>query len=142
MLASPSSELLAVADTPRAADAAVAALGTAGVAAGAIERLSGEAAARPFDASGARHGIVSRVVRSLQFSLVDQLPDLAWYEAALRDGRTVLRVRVTDLDDARRLGAILTGSGAHFVNHFGRFQTAALAPWRGPEPPVSHLMKR
>lgn len=142
MLASPSSELLAVLDTPTAAAAALAALEAAGVDGSAIATLRGEAAARPFDATGARHGLVARAVRFLQFSLVDQLPDLAWYDAALRDGRVVLRVAVRDLATARRLATVVAGEGGHFVNHFGRFQTAALVPWRGAEPAVSHLMKR
>lgn len=140
----PRGRLLAVLDGPAEEAAAWAALsgGAIGIEAGHAEILRGAAAADDIDATGARHGLRSRLVRVIQFSLMDQLPDLAWYEAALREGRAVLRIRVAKLDDARAIAAALEAAGAHFVNHFGRFATAALVPWRGPEPAVSHLMKR
>lgn len=141
----PRGRLLAVMDGApgeEAARSAVAALAERGVAATDVEILRGAAAADDIDATGVRHGFLSRLVRLVQFSLMDQLPDLAWYEAALREGRAVLSVRVAGLDDARALAAALEPTGAHFINHFGRFATAALVPWRGPEPAVPDHMKR
>src|ERR1051326_5971674 len=78
-------------------DAGAAARGMAEVrAAGALDvtRLEGLGAADRIDAVGARRGVIGRVGRAIQFGLEDQMPALAWYEAALRSGRIVLAVRV------------------------------------------------
>ena len=58
-----------------------------------VERFEGRTDADRFDATGERHGAVARVLRTVQFSLMDQLPAMAWYEAALREGKLVLAVR-------------------------------------------------
>ena len=64
------------------------------------------------------------------------------YVAALRDGRTVVSVPVSG--DARREQArrALAGSGAHFVNFFGRLATEDMVPWRGPELPLPPWLRR
>ena len=137
----PRGRLLAVADDAVTAERAVDALVAAGWDAAAIERLSGPAAANAFDATGAAHGPLARVARLVQFTLMDQLPDLAWYDAAIRDGRTVLMVRARGSRETARAGAILAAAGAHFINSYGRFQTAQILRWRGPEPAVVDRMK-
>lgn len=141
-LESPHDRLLAVVDDPAAVPAILATLGGLGYGEDATEVLRGDRAADGLDAGGGRHGWLGRLTRALQFSLMDQLPDLAWYEAALRDGRVVISLRVAGLDRARAAATALERLGAHFGNHFGRFQTAALLPWRGAEPKVPRLMKR
>ncbi len=137
----PRGRLLAVADDDATADRAIAALGAAGWDPGSIERVTGREAARAFDATGAGHGLLARIGRAVQFTLMDQLPDLAWYEAAARDGRVVLMVPVRGSRETARGGAILATAGAHFINHYGRFQTEQLVRWRGPEPAVAERMK-
>jgi hypothetical protein len=137
----PRRKVLAVFDTPAAALAAERALGAAGVPDDAIERFEGAAAADQFDASGARHGIVTRALRAMQFSLMDQLPAMAWYEAALRDGKVVLAVRTGDRATTLRIVEVLRGAGGHFINRFGRLATEEFARWSGPEPHVPSLMK-
>jgi hypothetical protein len=140
----PRGRILAVFDTALAADTAVAAvraLGTTGTDGADMERFEGAADADRFDASGARHGPVARVLRAVQFSLMDQLPALAWYEAALRDGKVVLAFGVGDRAATQRLVAALRTAGGHFINRFGRLSTEELARWSGPEPSVSNLMK-
>jgi hypothetical protein len=142
-LETPSAALLAVIDRAAGVPAALGALRDAtGLPDSATELLRAADGELALDATGARHGPLGRLVRALQFTLMDQLPDLAWYEAALRDGRAVLRVRIRDLETARRAAAALEAAGAHFINHFGRFETASLVPWRGPEPAVPSVMKR
>ena len=42
---------------------------------------------------------------------------------------------------AQVVGAILAAAGAHFINSYGRFQTAQILRWRGPEPAVAERMK-
>jgi len=77
----------------------------------------------------------------VQFSLMDQLPALAWYEAALREGKTVLAIRARSRPATLRVVEVLKGAGGHFINHFGRAATEEFARWRGPEPKVPSLMK-
>ena len=137
----PRRKVLAVFDTPAEADAAVAAIKAPGVAAGSIERFQGEADADRFDATGQRHGPIARALRAMQFSLMDQLPAMAWYEAALREGKTVLAVETANRGGALGVVEALRSAGGHFINRFGRLSTEEFARWRGPEPPVSSLMK-
>lgn len=138
----PTGRLLAVADDAAIAERAVEALAEAGWKADQVERLTGPEAARAFDATGAVHGPLARLRRLVQFTLMDQLPDLAWYQAAARDGRVVLSVPARSSRAGARAATILAAAGCHFINRFGRFQTEELLRWRGPEPRVANLMKR
>lgn len=137
----PRRKVLSVFETRAEADAAVDALRAAGIPASAIERFEGPDDADRFDATGRRHGLVARALRAMQFSLMDQLPAMAWYEAALRDGRTVVAVRTSDRRETLRVVDALRSAGGHFINRFGRLATEEFARWRGPEPPVASLMK-
>ena len=129
-------------DDASAADRALTALAEAGLDLTTIERHSGPDAAAAFDPTGAGHGVLARVRRAFEFSLMDQLPDLAWYEAAARDGRTVLSVPAPNTRAGRRAARVLQAAGAHFINRYGRFETEDIVAWRGPEPEVDDLMKR
>jgi hypothetical protein len=131
--------LLAVFDDRPAADRAAAAARRAG--ATVVERLEGAAAADAIDATGVRRGLIARVGRAVQFSLEDQMPALAWYEAALRDGRIVLAVPTRSREQTEAVVAALRASGGHFINRFGRLETEEFSRWRGPEPDVSSLLK-
>jgi hypothetical protein len=134
--------VFAVFDRPAAADAARRALIEAGFAEAAIKRFEGPAAADAFDGTGRAHGIGARLRRAVQFSLMDQLPDLAWYEAGLREGRIVLGVRAPGPDRARQAVDAYVGAGGHFINRFGRLQTEEFVRWEGPEPTVHELLRR
>lgn len=107
----------------------------------AIQRFVGAADADRFDATGARHGPIARALRAVQFGLMDQMPAMAWYEAALRGGRIVVGARTRDRAETLRVVEALRGAGGHFINRFGRLATEEFARWRGPEPPVANLMK-
>ncbi len=137
----PRRKVLAVFDTAAAADAALDALRASGTPEGSIERFEGSEDANRFDSTGRHHGIVARALRAMQFSLMDQLPAMAWYEAALRGDRTVLAVRTHDRAETLRVVQALKGAGGHFINRFGGLATEEFARWRGPEPPVTSLMK-
>ena len=78
-----------------------------------------------FDASGRRRGWRGRLFRIVEFSWADQAPDFAWYEAAVRE-----------------VAAVLIAQGAHFVNHFGWFETQEIARWRGKEPDLPGFLRR
>jgi hypothetical protein len=134
--------VFAVLDTPAAADAARRALLQAGFADADIQRFQGSAAGDAFDGTGRAHGMVGRLRRAVEFSLMDQLPDLAWYEAALGEGRIVLGVRAPGRERAKRAVDAFVGAGGHFINRFGRLQTEEFVRWHGPEPTVHALLRR
>ncbi len=90
----PTNRLLAVIDDPTAAAAAMAELKASGIATKDLEVLRGEAGADRMDGTGSVSGLIGRLRRALEFTLMDQLVDFAWYEWALRDGRAVVMVRV------------------------------------------------
>src|SRR5215212_11943535 len=127
---------MAVFDSAEAVDAARAGLASAGLDAGSMETLTGVDAAAAFDSTGERRGLLGRLFRIVEFSWADQAPDFAWYEAAAREGRTVISVRVRGQRHVAHAARILTDHGGHFLNHFGWFETQELARWRGPEPDV------
>jgi hypothetical protein len=131
--------VLAVFDDRESADRAALAARTAG--ARVIERHEGAAAADAIDATGVRRGVIARVGRAVQFSVEDQMPALAWYEAALRDGRIVLAVPTSTREQTRAVVEALTGANGHFINRFGRLETEEFSRWRGPEPDISSLLK-
>jgi hypothetical protein len=134
--------LLAVFDSRAEADAAAAALAAAGFDRATIELFEGPGDATAFDASGRRRGLRGRLYRIIEFSWADQAPDFAWYEAAIREGRVVLSVRVRGQKQVRAAADIVIASGGHFVNQFGWFETQELARWRGREPDLPGFLRR
>lgn len=137
----PNRQVLGVFDSDASTDRAVAALSAAGVPATDIQRFSGPDDAERFDGTGEHHGLGARIRRIVQFSLMDQLPAMAWYEAALREGRSVIAVHTTTGAETKRAVEAMKASGGHFINRFGRVATEEFARWQGPEPPVADLMK-
>jgi hypothetical protein len=134
--------LMAVLDTPGTADDATAALAREGFAGDAVLVLRGDRDADRIDSLGNAGGAWVRARRLLSFTIADQMVDLAVYEAALRDGRTVISVRAAGEGERDRAKRALAGAGAHFVNFFGRFATEAVVPWRGRELPLPAWLRR
>ena len=141
-LGSARGRLLAVFDTPEAAAAAAWAIEGLGVPPEAIEVFSGEGGAAAFDGSGAHHGPLGRLYRAIQFTLVDQTPDFAYYEAAVRLGRVVLSVKPKGDARMRQVVDVMRANGGHFINNFGLFTTEELERWQGPEPDLPGFMRR
>ena len=141
-LGSARGRLLAVIDTQAETEAAIEALVAEGLDRGAMELFHGDDGAMAFDASGGRHGLGARILRTVQFSLMDQMPDFAYYEGAAREGRYVISVRAKGEAQMRRAVEILRAHGAHFINHFGLFTTEEFARWSGKEPEVPGFMRR
>ena len=133
---------MAVFDSPEAVDAARAALAAAGLDAASMETLSGVEAAAAFDSTGERRGPLGRLFRIVEFSWADQAPDFAWYEAAVREGRIVLSVKVRGQRRVAHAARIIGEHGGHFINHFGWFETQELARWKGKEPDVPGFLRR
>jgi hypothetical protein len=134
--------LIAVFDTPPEAEAAIRALVAAGIDRQAVETFTGPEAVGAFDPSGQRHGPLGVVYRIFEFSWADQAPDFAWYEAAIREGRVVVSVRVRGQRHVAHAARIIEEHGGHFINHFGWFETQELARWRGPEPRLPGFLRR
>jgi hypothetical protein len=134
--------LLAVFDSAAEAASAVDALVASGIEPGRIERFAGAEAVDVFDASGGRRGWRGRLYRIVEFSWADQAPDFAWYEAAVREGRVVLSVKVRGQDAVRNAARVLGEHRGHFINHFGWFETQELARWRGTEPKLPGFLRR
>jgi hypothetical protein len=141
-LGSARGRLLAVVDTKDALDSIIAALGEAGIPEDAIEVFTGDDGAKAFDGRGERNGPAARLLRTVQFTLMDQMPDFAYYEAAARHGRFVLSVKARGAEQTKRTVAILRQSGAHFINRFALFQTEEYERWRGQEPDLPGFMRR
>ena len=137
----PAGKVLAVFDRALDAERALDAVRALELGADATQRFEGSGDADRFDATGRRHGPVARVLRTVQFGLMDQLPAMAWYEAALRDGKAVVAVRTRSRSTTLKVVEALKAAGGHFVNHFGRAATEEFARWQGPEPDVPSLMK-
>lgn len=138
----PTNQLLAVVDDPAAAAEAARALTAAGFAAADVTVLRGAEGADRLDGLGTVGGPWRRLVRAFQFMTMDQMPDFLTYEAALRDGRAVVAVRIADRPALLRARDVLRDAGAHFMNHFGRVSTEEIARWRGPELDVPDYMRR
>ncbi len=133
--------LAAFRDAAQAAEAA-AALRTVGRADRHITILRGEEGAARLDGSGESNGPMARLRRLVSFTVMDQLPDFAYYERAVRDGGAVLMVRVRGGRSKAAALEALRAHGAHFINYYGRFATEELERWRGPEPDLPSLMRR
>ena len=138
----PTDSLLAVVPDPERAAAAAAGVKATGIADKDITILRGDEGAARFDPTGAVHGVFTRLRRLVSFTVMDQLPDMAWYDAAIRSGQAVVMVRVRGDDSKAAAIRILRDHGAHFVNYYGRFATEEIVRWHGPDPEVHSLLKR
>jgi hypothetical protein len=134
--------LMAVLDTQEAAARATSELARAGFGPEAITVLLGNEDADRIDSLGKVSGRWTRAWRLLQFTQTDQMVDLVVYEAALRDGRTVIAVHAPGMHDRERAKAALAAAGAHFMNFFGRLATEDVSRWRGKELPIPKYLRR
>jgi hypothetical protein len=141
-LGSARGRLLAVVDSKATLDAIVAELKEAGIAPDAIEIFSGDEGAKAFDGRGERNGPAARLLRTVQFTLMDQMPDFAYYEAAAREGRFVISVRAKGEAQTKRAVDTFRKRGAHFINRFGTFTTEEYERWHGKEPDLPGFMRR
>ena len=141
-LGSARGRLLAVLDTEAATQVAIRALEESGIPRERLEIFAGDEGAAAFDSSGGRHGPGARLLRTIQFTLMDQMPDFAYYEAAARQGRSVVSVRTRGEAEMRRAVETLRENGGHFINQFGLFTTEEFERWHGEEPTVPGFMRR
>lgn len=124
--------LIAVFDDHPAAVTACRALSALGVPDADLHLLRGDEGARRLDRDG-HAGRWLRLSRLSAWFSADQSTDVAVYDAAIRDGRTVLAVHIGDRDAKPAVVAAVLGAGGHFLNFYGRLQTEEVSRWRGPE---------
>jgi hypothetical protein len=136
----PTGWTLAVVDDPAAATEVRTALVRSGLDERDVVAIHGSDASAELRRLGAASGVLARLRRSVQFLMMDQLPDFVVYEAALEDGRAIVAFR--DGERGPEAVAVLRRHRAHFINRFGALMTADIEPWRGPMPPVPHHMTR
>ena len=138
----PTNYLLAVADTTTQAASGVAALSGAGFPASDVVVMAGPEAGEEFGRLGPKKGPLSQLVRLIQFTTMDQMPDFRVYEDALLDERTIVGVRVIDADRIPIARDVLVASGLYFLNFYGRWSTMEVSGWRGPELDQSDYLRR
>lgn len=138
----PTDHLLAAFRDAAAAVAAAAEIVAAGIPTEAVSVLRGEEGADRLDGTGAANGLLARARRLVSFTLMDQLPDMAMYERAVRDGGAVVMIRVRGGQRQAVVTDILRRHGGHFINHYGRFATEEIERWAGPEPEIPSLLRR
>ena len=142
MITYPTNRLLGVIDAPDGGLRAVDALVEAAFDPAGIVVLSGDEGRDRLGRLGHQPNAFSRVVRLLQFTLMDQTPDFLVYEHALLDGRAVIAVHVADRDRMLKAAAVLERHGAHFLNYFGRLSTEEVSMWRGDEVAIPDALRR
>jgi hypothetical protein len=138
----PTGWLLAVIDDPAEAARAADALRMSGLATDRLRVLAGPAGRTGLGDLGPRRTPLSRLTRALQFMTMDQMPDFAYYEAALDEGRALIAVQVSRRAEIVAARVVLARHGAHFENHFGRFMTEEFSRWRGREPDLPSTFRR
>ncbi len=139
----PTDHLLAVIDDPEVAHAVARTLvAEVRLSPRAVTVLEGAEAAARIDGLGRSHGLALRLLRIVQFTTMDQMPDFGLYEAAIVDGRAVIAIRAPDATVRRNVRDALASAGAHFMNFYGRLYTEELSPWRGPELEVPGYLRR
>lgn len=138
----PTDHLLAVVDDPSAADAAVDRLLARGFDRPDVIVLRGPGGASRIDGLGSAGGPLRRLLRIVQFTTMDQMPDFRLYEAAIATGRTVVAVHVRDRERTILARDTLAAAGAHFMNRYGHFSTEELTRWRGPELDLPGYLRR
>jgi hypothetical protein len=134
-------QLFGVLDDPRQGPPALRALRHAGFDQDRLTLLRGEEGAARIDATGDR-SLGARLRQLVSFTIADQMPDFAVYEAAVRDGRTVIAVKVADEAEQSIACDILKAHGGHFINRYGSWMTEELDGWRGPELDIPALLRR
>jgi hypothetical protein len=138
----PFDRMLAAFHDPAQAASAAAAVRATGIRDGDIAILRGSEGAQRLDGSGAANGLVSRVRRAVDFTMMDQLVDFAHYEGAVRAGGATVMVKVRGDGPKAAVARALEANGGHFINYYGRFATEEISRWQGPEPSISELMRR
>jgi hypothetical protein len=83
--------------------------------------------AETIDSTGSEHGAGSQLLRGIQ-QLFSNKDNLAEYEEAASEGRTVLAIKIQDDDRRDEAAGILERYSAHNVNYFGQAVVRTIKP--------------
>jgi hypothetical protein len=123
----PTNRVVAILDSPQAAESARQDLVAAGVAADTIEFACGQEGLKAIDFSGKNSGVIARMYRAIQ-----QIGELAeyWknYEKALQDGKCLLAVDADDESVRKLAHEKIKARGGRYINFFGRLGLEKLEP--------------
>lgn len=113
-------------DEPAKLTPALDALRSAGFADAAVEVERGEEGLADVDPDGSRHGLIGRLVRTLQ-QIGEEGEE--WRAAAeeLRAGHAVVGVSVDGAEEKERAAATLHQQGAHRIRYWGQWEIEELS---------------
>lgn len=121
----PTHHLFAILDTDEQIQATIEDLHTNGFEDEDIAVYTGDRGADYLDASGRRHGLFARLLRSFEFITTDAITDTAEYEQAAMAGRYVVSVKASHKVERDRAHAVVRDHGGHLINYYGRMATTA-----------------
>jgi hypothetical protein len=125
----PHDDLLAVIDDPADAEAAIAALGRAGIADEHIHVFRGRAEIEALARAWWKHsGVPALLAPFLAAFLSDEFEIEKRYEAEGAAGHTVLAVHAAQRNDIKRATTVLGEFAAHDMRYFGRWTITELWP--------------
>jgi hypothetical protein len=124
-IADPTNHILAIIEDYARAEDAERALKGAGFEEVRVYR--GFKGADAIDSRGTEHGMVGQAVRAVEEALSNK-DNLAEYEDAVKDGSSVVALRIGDDEQRDWAVVILEGQGAHTINHFGAALVTTIKP--------------
>jgi len=115
----PTDKVVVIVDDPDDAEAAVSDLEVAGFTAEEIEVLTGEEGAHRIDPTGRKHGLVPRIVRSIQKLGNYESDHVRRHEQELLAGHFGIGVTAKKEEDREKVRHILKSHNGHFINFYG-----------------------
>lgn len=124
----PTNKVVGVIDNPDDAQAALLDLQANGFAADDIDVLTGKKGAYRIDVTGEKHGLLARIVRSIE-KLSDFEPvHIRRYEREMLTGHYCIGVTARSSDVREQVRKILRSYQGHFINYYGEFVIEELEP--------------
>jgi hypothetical protein len=126
----PVNHVLGVLDTPEQVKSALAALESSGIADADVNLSCGPAAADALGATTGRKGLANIAIRIAEQLNIrdDEMMLKDRYEAALRDGGTVISVAAPSEERKTLASDTLRQHGGHFISYLKRFSFEILEP--------------
>lgn len=124
----PTNKVVGFINDPSDAQAAVRDLHAAGFTADEIEVLTGEEGAHRIDVTGREHGILARIVRSIQKIGDYESEHVRRHEQELLAGHFGIGVTAKREKDREQVRRILKSHNGHFINVYGEWAMEKLDP--------------
>jgi hypothetical protein len=117
----PTDKVIGIIDDPDDAEAALTDLEAAGFTADEIEVLTGEEGAHRIDPTGRKHGLLPRIVRSIQKLGNYESDHVRRHEQELLAGHFGIGVTAKKEEAREKVRDILKSHNGHFINFYGRW---------------------